>query len=62
MRKGLVAFEKQLLATSSNGINHADVRNIFKKFDYFFLSIASTVDWSKFIITLLILFETKDRP
>ena len=44
MRKGLVAFEKQLLATSSNGINHADVRNIFKKFDYFFLSIASTVD------------------
>ena len=31
-----------------------------KKFDYFFLWIASTITWSKFIITLLILFETKD--
>ena len=40
----------------------ADVSKISPKIDYFFLRIPSNVNWSKFIITLLILFETKDRP
>ena len=37
-------------------------QNFKKKKDYFFLRLANTVNWSKFIITSLILFVTQDWP